>query len=56
MANQPQQPDPQTTPSGGDGHETGHGIPPEAVNDEAKGLPTSDRHGSEVAPAKPQGG
>ena len=29
-----------------------HGIPPEALEEEPKGYPTSDRHHGETAPAK----
>ncbi len=32
---------------------TEHGIPPSTHEDEPTGLPTSDRHHSEVTPTKP---
>jgi hypothetical protein len=49
---QPTEPTPQdgTSPMGGDHVEKG--IPPAAHDDEPTGLPSSDRHQTEVTPTK----
>ena len=55
MENEPEQPDSKPDPAdartGTNGTQE-HGIPSEAVHDEAKGSPSGDRHQSEVSPAK----
>ena len=55
MANVSKQPPPEgkvaDDKAGKVGH-TDHGIPPDALEEEPTGLPTSDRHHGEIAPAK----
>ena len=55
MAQQPDQAKPDTQPEDDAGKvgEHPHGIPPEVLEAEPTGLPTSDRHEGEVTPAKP---
>ncbi len=50
MANQPKQPEAPPTPDGTSPNTGEHGIPDGAKDEEATGLPTSDRHHTETTP------
>ena len=56
MPEQPKHPDAQDLPHPTERHGGEHGIPSQVSDDQPTGNPTSDRHETEVAPAKPQAG